>query len=112
MRLEMLRFLYVLSLLCSLSSSSFALDREAFTIAKYDLEIRLEPEQQRLGARGKITLRNDSAQPQKIVALQISSSLNWRSIRFNGKPVQFLSQPYTSYIHNTGALSEAIVTLP
>ncbi len=43
--------------------------------------LRLEPEQQRLGARGKITMRNDSTEPQKVVALQISSSLNWRAIR-------------------------------
>ncbi len=50
--------------------------------------------------------------PQKIVALQISSSLNWRSIRVDGKPVQFVSQPYVSDIDHTGALSEAIVTLP
>ena len=74
--------------------------------------LRLEPEQQRLGARGKITLRNDSAQPQKVAALQISSSLNWRSIRVGGKAVQFVSQPYVSDIDHTGALSEAIVTLP
>jgi len=91
---------------------SFALEREAFTITKYDLEIRLEPEQQRLGARGKITLRNDSDHPQKIAALQISSSLDWRSIRVDGKAVQYVSQPYMSDIDHTGALSEAIVTLP
>jgi len=97
---------------CVFASSAGALEREAFTIAKYDLEIRLEPEQQRLGARGKITLRNDSGQPQKIAALQISSSLNWRSIRVDGKAVQFISQPYTSDIDHTGTLSEAIVTLP
>ena len=42
------------------ASAAWALEREAFTVAKYDLEIRLEPEQQRLGARGKITVRNDS----------------------------------------------------
>jgi hypothetical protein len=90
----------------------WSLDREAFSISRYDLEIRLDPEQQRLGARGKITLRNDSAQPQKIVALQISSSLNWRAIRVGGKTVQFVSQPYTSDIDHTGALSEAVVTLP
>src|SRR5258707_8546406 len=101
-------------MLCVLAfaSAAWALDREAFTIAKYDLEIRLEPEQQRLGARGKITLRNDSAHPQKTAALQISSSLNWRSIRVDGKAVQFVSQPYTSDVDHTGALSEAIVTLP
>jgi hypothetical protein len=107
-----MKFFWVFCVLCSFASAAWALEREAFTIAKYDLEIRLEPEQQRLGARGKITLRNDSAHPQKIAALQISSSLNWRSIRVDGKAVQFVSQPYTSDIDHTGALSEAIVTLP
>ncbi len=101
-----------LCVLFSFASVAWAVQREAFTIAKYDLEIRLEPRQQRLGARGKITLRNDSTNPRKIAALQISSSLNWRSIRVNGKAVQFVSQPYTSDIDHTGALSEAIVTLP
>ena len=107
-----MKFLCVLCVLCGSSFFAAALDREAFTITKYDLQIRLEPEQQRLGARGKITLRNDSAHPQKIVALQISSSLSWRSIRVDGKAVQFVSQTYTSDIDHTGALSEAIVTLP
>ncbi len=107
-----MKFLSVLCVLCGSSFFAAALEREAFTIAKYDLQIRLEPRQQRLGARGKITLRNDSARPQKIAALQISSSLNWRSIRVDGKVVQFVSQPYISDIDHTGALSEAIVTLP
>jgi hypothetical protein len=44
--------------------------------------------------------------------LQISSSLDWRSIKAGGKPLQFVAQPYTSDIDHTGALSEAIVTLP
>jgi hypothetical protein len=107
-----MRFLCALCVLCGLGSSAVAIDREAFTFTKYDLEIRLEPEQQRLGARGKITLRNDSALAQKIAVLQISSSLAWRSIKVDGKGVQFVSQPYASDIDHTGALSEAIVTLP
>jgi len=107
-----MKFFCVFCVLCGFASAAWALEREAFTITKYDLEIRLEPEQQRLGARGEITLRNDSAHPQKIVALQISSSLDWRSIRVDGKAVQFVSQPYVSDIDHTGALSEAIVTLP
>jgi len=107
-----MKFFCVLCALCGLASWAMALEREAFTITKYDLEVRLEPEQKRLGARGKITLRNDSGQAQKVAALQISSSLNWRSIRVDGKPVQFVSQPFTSDIDHTGALSEAIVTLP
>jgi hypothetical protein len=90
----------------------FSLDREAFTLTKYDLDVRVEPDQQRLGARGRITLRNDSPVPQKIAVLQVSSSLNWLSIKAAGKPLQFVSQTYTSDIDHTGALSEAIVTLP
>ena len=104
-----------LGFLCILWASfanAITLDREAFTFISYDLNVRVEPEQQRLGVRGKIILRNDSQMPQKVAVLQISSSLNWRSIRCGDKPLQFVSQPYTSDIDHTGALSEAIVTLP
>lgn len=107
-----MRFLPVVGLLCTLTASVFALDREAFTFTNYDLEVRIEPDQQRLGVRGKIAMRNDSASPQKVVVLQISSSLNWSSIRLEGKPALFVAQRYTSDIDHTGALSEAIVTLP
>jgi hypothetical protein len=92
--------------------SAFSLDRGAFTFTKYDLDVQVEPELQRLGVRGTITLRNDSATAQKNVALQISSSLTWRSIQADGKPLQFVSQGYTSDIDHTGELSEAIVSLP
>jgi len=108
--------LWFFCVLCGSVAQAFSLDREAFTITNYDLNVQIEPEQHRLGVRGKITLRNDSATPQKIAVLQISSSLDWRSISLGGKiggnPVQFVSQPYTSDIDHTGALSEAIVTLP
>jgi hypothetical protein len=106
-----MKFLCVLSVLCGLGIQAHAIDREAFTFTKYDLDVRIEPEQQRLAVRGKITLRNDSASPQKNLVLQISSSLDWRSLQVDGKPVQFVSQPYTSDIDHTGALSEAILTL-
>jgi hypothetical protein len=98
--------------LCLAAVDGSALDREAFTFTNYDLQVRIEPEQQRLAVRGKITLRNDSSVPQKNLSLQVSSSLNWRAIQAGGKPVQFVSQPYTSDIDHTGSLSEAIVTLP
>jgi hypothetical protein len=110
MKLRSLRFVF-LFVLCTPVVNAFSLDREAFAFTKYDLTIRVEPEQQRLGVRGKITLRNDSATPQKIAVLQISSSLDWHSIRAGGKQLQFVSQPYISDIDHTGALSEAIVTL-
>jgi hypothetical protein len=106
------RSLCFLGVLCISVVNAFSLDREAFTFTNYDLNVRIEPEQQRLGVRGKITLRNDSATPQKIAVLQISSSLDWRSIRAGDQAVQFVTQTYTSDIDHTGALSEAIVTLP
>jgi hypothetical protein len=110
---QMLRCVGVGAVLAAgLSGFAVGLNREAFTITKYDLQVKLEPDQQRLGARGKITLRNDSASAEKVVALQISSSLNWRSVRVDGKPLQFVSQPYVSDIDHTGGLSEAVVALP
>ncbi len=119
-----------LALLAPASALASAIDREAFTITNYDLNLHLEPQQQRLGVRGQLTLRNDSAQPQRLVALQISSGLTWGSIRVVqsseslssssspadsqdfGQAVQFVRQPFTSDIDHTGELSEAIVTLP
>lgn len=97
---------------CASGARSLALDRNAFTFTNYNLDAHIEPDQQRLGVRGTITLRNDSAIAQKYAILQISSSLDWRSIQINGEPVPFVSHPYTSDIDHTGALSEAIVTLP
>lgn len=108
----MIRFVCVLCILCGSGFSSFALDRHAFTFTRYDLNARIEPEQQRLAVRGKITLRNDSDIAQKDVALQISSTLNWLSVELEGKPLEFVSQLYTSDIDHTGALSEAVVVLP
>ena len=107
-----MKFWSVLLVVSALAGAAFSLDREAFTFTKYDLQVRIEPEQQRIGVRGTITLRNDSQTPQKNAALQISSSLTWRSIQIDGKPVQFVSQPYESDIDHTGELSEAIVALP
>src|SRR6266700_1140461 len=107
-----MKVLCVLCLLCGLKPTAVAIDREAFTFTRYDLDVRVEPEQQRLGVRGKLTLRNDSDSAQKSLVLQISSTLSWRSIQIEGKRVEFLSQAYTSDIDHTGALTEAIVTLP
>ena len=98
-------------MLCAAVGNCFSLDREAFTFTNYDLNVQVEPEQHRLGVRGAITLRNDSQTAQKIAVLQISSSLDWRSVKTADKPLQFVSQPYTSDIDHSGGLSEAIVTL-
>jgi len=107
-----MKFLCALCVLCGLALPADVLDREAFIFTKYDLNLQVEPAQQRLGVRGKITLRNDSTSAQKNLSLQISSTLHWSSIQLDGKPVEFTSQTYTSDIDHTGALTEAIVVLP
>jgi hypothetical protein len=107
-----MKWLCALFVLFALTLPAFALEREAFTFTKYDLDVRVEPEQQRLSARGKIWLRNDSPAPQSTLVLQISSTLVWRSVKIAGDPAQFTSHEYTSDIDHTGALSEAVVTLP
>lgn len=106
------RFLCVLCVLCGPVLRCLALDREAFSITNYDLNVQLDPAQHRLGARGRITLRNDTATPQSIAILQLSSSLDWRSIKVRDKMVQYVTQPHASDIDHTGSLSEAVVTLP
>lgn len=107
-----LKSLWTLCVLCGPVLHVLALDRESFSIPNYDLNLQIDPAQHRLGARGKITLRNDTTTPQKIAVLQISSSLDWRAIKAGDKPVQFVTQPFTSDIDHTGSLSEAVVTLP
>jgi hypothetical protein len=91
---------------------AFAVDREAFTINRYQLEVQVDRTSHVMAATGKVTLRNDSNQPQSLVTLQVSSSLAWNVIMLDGKPLQWLGDNYTSDIDHTGSLSEAIVTLP
>jgi hypothetical protein len=107
-------FSRLLLIVISFSASSFgaALNRDAFTFTKYDLEVRVNPEERAAAARGKITLRNDSDQPQKLAVLQISSTLEWRMIQIAGNDVEYVSQPFTSDLDHTGKLNEAVVTLP
>jgi hypothetical protein len=108
MVLSRLLLLFVLSL----STLATALDRNAFTFTKYDLEFRVNPEEQGVAARGKITLRNDSQQPQKIAVLQISSTLEWRMVEINGEDLEYITQRFQSDLDHTGAMTEAVVTLP
>ena len=107
-----MKLICALCALLAFAGSAMALDREAFSFTRYDLDATIDTSQQRLGMRGKITLRNDSDSPQRNIVLQISSSLRWVSIQIGGKAADFITQTYTSDIDHTGALSEAILSLP
>ena len=95
-----------------IAASAAALDREAFTITRYQLEVQIDRASHVMAVTGQLTLRNDSKLPQKNVVLQVSSSLSWNGIVLDGKPVEWIGNDYTSDIDHTGGLSEAIVTLP
>lgn len=113
--IEPSKFLHIRSLLFLIllaCVSAAAIDREAFTFTHYNLQVTVDPGRPFLGVTGKIALRNDSSSPQRIAVLQISSSLDWSSITVAGKPVQYVDQRYTSDVDHTGALTEAVVTLP
>jgi len=102
----------LLVFLLAASARLRALDREALTVTHYQLEVQIDRGTHVMAVTGKLTLRNDSSSPQKIAALQVSSSLAWNSIALDDKPLPWLGENYTSDIDHTGSLSEAIVTLP
>ena len=108
----MKQFFILLVLLIAVSLQAAAIDREAFTITRYQLEVQIDRGTHVMAVTGHLSLRNDSKTPQKIVALQVTSSLDWNSITLDDKPLQWLSDNYTSDIDHTGSLTEAIVTLP
>ena len=87
-------------------------DRNAFTFLNWDLKVRIETKTESLFVRGRITLRNDSAQPQRQIPLQISSSLSWASIKQNGTPAPFTPTKLRSDLDHTGTVEEAVVILP
>ena len=108
----MKEFLITLLLFAGTVSDAAALDRAGFTITRYQLEVQIDRATHVLAVTGKITLRNDSKAALTTVPLQVSSSLAWNSITLDEKPLQWLSDSYTSDIDHSGSLSEAILTLP
>ena len=95
-----------------LALPTHAVDRDAFTITRYQLEAQVDRASHVMAVSGRLSLRNDSSTPQRNVTLQVSSSLTWNGIAFNNEPVEWIGNAYTTDIDHTGAVSEAIVTLP
>jgi hypothetical protein len=103
---------FVLFLVGLFATAAAAIDRQAFTITRYQMEVQVDRTSHVMAVTGKLTLRNDAKTPQKVAALQVSSSLQWNSITLDDKPLQWLSDDYTTDIDHTGAVSEAIINLP
>ncbi len=86
-------------------------ERQAITFLSYDLEVHLRPREHAMAVRARILLRNDSGNPLGRLALQISSSLQWASVRVADVPAAFSQQLVKSDIDHTGALSEAVISM-
>ena len=99
-------------LFAALIAPAAALDREAFTVTRFRLEAQIDRTSHVIAVTGRITLRNDAKLPQKNLALQVSSSLSWNGIALDRTPVEWIGNNYNTDTDHTGAVSEAIVTLP
>lgn len=87
-------------------------ERKAITFLAYDLDVHLQPREHRMAVRARVQLRNDSDQPIRHVPLQISSTLRWNNVRIADAQAAFSQQKIESDIDHTGALQEAVISLP
>ena len=86
-------------------------EREAITFLSYDLDVHLRPKEHAMAVRARVALRNDSASPLHRLPLQISSTLQWTSVRIADAPATFSQQLVNSDIDHTGVLREAVIAL-
>ena len=90
-------------------------ERQAMTFTGYAFDIKLSGRDHTIAVRAQVTVRNDGAVPLPQLPLQISSSLQWQSIRAfagqNGQPAPFVRHTLRSDADHTGKLNEAVLTL-
>ncbi|HEY5056254.1 MAG TPA: hypothetical protein VII58_08840, partial [Acidobacteriaceae bacterium] len=93
-------------------------ERTALTFTAYDLDLHLTPASAGLSARAALTVRNDSQSPLTRLVLQLTSTLRWDSISLRADsnstpvPAHFTSRLVDTDADHTGAMSEAVITLP
>ena len=86
-------------------------ERQAITFLSYDLDVHLRPGEHAMAVRARCVLRNDSGNPLHRLPLQISSTLQWTSVRIADAKATFSQQLVNSDIDHTGALREAVILL-
>jgi hypothetical protein len=86
--------------------------RRAILFTKYGLDVRLETRDATMHARAIVTVKNEGATPLDAIPLQISSSLAWEAINADGKALRFAHHTVATDADHTGAMNEALVTLP
>ena len=86
-------------------------EREALTFTAFDMDVHLRPAAQQIAVRALLTVRNDGHSPLAHIPLQISSSLDWETIRLAGHDVAFTVATLNSDVDHTGQLHEAAIAL-
>jgi hypothetical protein len=86
-------------------------EREALTFTAFDMDVHLRPSAQQIAVRALLTVRNDGHAPLAHIPLQISSSLEWETIRLAGHDVAFTVATLNSDVDHTGQLHEAAIAL-
>ncbi len=86
-------------------------ERQAITFLGYDLDVHLQPREHAMSVRARITLRNDGPTALRQLPLQLSSTLQWKSVRIAGAEASFTQHLIDSDIDHTGALREAVIRL-
>jgi len=86
-------------------------ERQAVTLTGFDLDVHLSAAEKHIAVRAVVTVRNDGTAPLNRIPLQISSSLNWDTIRMGGRSVVFSVATLNSDADHTGQLHEAAVPL-
>ena len=87
-------------------------DREAVTFTEYDLDLHLVPASAGIEAHANFTVRNDGKVPLKLIALQLSSSLVWETLKLRSGGGAFVQHRINTDADHTGVAREAVLTLP
>ena len=91
-------------------------EREVLTFTAYDLDVHLRPSDAHMETRARFTVKNTGPAALKVIALALSSSLEWESIsgEVSGRSLAlpFVQHKVDTDADHTGAATEAMVTLP
>lgn len=92
-------------------------ERQGVTFTAYAFDIQLNARDHTMAVRAQVTVRNDGGAALVQLPLQISSSLQWQSIRAladagqQERQVSFVRHTLRSDADHTGKLNEAVLTL-
>ena len=82
-------------------------EREAISITAWDIDVHLVPRDQSLEAHARVTLRNVGASALNLIPLQLSSTLHFETVGFQGHRLPFSTATLNSDTDHTGQLIEA-----